>query len=70
MISLGDDKIWCVAFFYETNWNCFSSIDKGKEKCIIQNAENEVLYASNEISFLIGLLTHSEKAICSDSKFI
>ena len=70
MMSLGDDKIRCVALFYGTDRNCFSSIDNDKEQCRMQNAGNELLYASNEISFLIGLLTHTEKATCSNSKFI
>ena len=54
MMSLGDDKIRCVAQFCETDSDCSSSIDSDEEKCRILNTGRKVTYTSSEISFLIG----------------
>ena len=53
---LEDDEIQYVAFFYDTDYDCFGSIDKDEEQCRTQNKEKELLYVNSEISFLIGCL--------------
>ena len=44
MISLGGDKILCMALFRGTDSDCSSSIESDEEKCRIQNADREVTY--------------------------
>ena len=70
MMSLGDDKIRCVALFCETDSDCSSSIDSNEEKCRMQNAYRKFTNASSKISFLIGLRTNAGRVICYNSKII
>ena len=51
-LSLRDDQLRCVAFFYETDSDYFSSVDNNAELCRLQNEEKEVLYAKSEMGFL------------------
>ena len=44
MMSLGGDKILCMALFRGTDSDCSSSIESDEEKCRIQNAGREVTY--------------------------
>ena len=53
---LEDDEIQYVAFFYDTDYDCFGSIDNDEEQCKTQSKEKELLYVNSEISFLIGCL--------------
>ena len=53
---LEDDEIQYVAFFYDTDYDCFGSIDNDEEQCRTQNKEKKLLYVNSEISFLIGYL--------------
>ena len=51
MMIVGDEKIVFIAFFYETDSDCFSSIHNDDEQWRTLNKEKEVLYASREIDF-------------------
>ena len=53
---LEDDEIQYVAFFYDTDYDCFGSIDNDEEQCRTQNKEKELLYVNSEIRFLIDCL--------------
>ena len=53
---LEDDEIQYVAFFYDTDYDCFGSIGNDEEQYGTQNKEKELLYVNSEISFLIGCL--------------
>ena len=43
-MSLGGDKILCMALFRGTDSDCYSSIESDEEKCRIQNSDREVTY--------------------------
>lgn len=51
MMSLGDDKVRCVTFFYGTDSICLGSIDNNNEQRRTQNKEKEVLYQAVKEAF-------------------
>ena len=56
MMRLTGNKSRLLTLFYETNWDCSSSIDSNEKQCTMHNRSREVAYASRE-NFFIGLRT-------------